>query len=167
MKLEKNKIDVISDKGENKMEKSVVNELNTVLKGEHMAIESYDRYIHVVEDDKVRSEFHEILDDHKKHASLLDKRIKELGGEPKENLGIAGIMANAKIAVKTMGDKKSIDVLKQAYDGEDKGIAMVEEIIKGDLDEESAKLMNDILSKEHDHLKNMNSMIAEIERFKH
>lgn len=145
------------------MENTVVNELNAILKGEHMAIESYDKFIHAVEDDNVRHQFHKILDDHKKHASLLENRIKELGGEPKENLGFAGIMANAKIAMKTMGDKKAIDVVKQAYDGEDKGVAMVEEIIKGDLDDESAKLMNDILTKEHDHLRNMNNMIAELE----
>ena len=146
------------------MENTVVNELNAILKGEHMAIESYDKFIHAVEDDKVRLQFHEILDDHKEHASLLENRIKELGGEPKEKLGIAGIMANAKTAMKTMGDKKAIDIVKQAYDGEDKGIAMVEEIIKGDLDDKSAKLMTDILKKEHDHLKSMNNMIAELER---
>ena len=146
------------------MENTAVNELNAILKGEHMAIESYDKYIHAVEDDYVRNEFHKILDDHKMHANLLENRIKELGGEPKEKLGLVGIMANAKIAVQTMGDKKAIDLVKQAYDGEDKGIAMVEEIIKGDLDEKSSKLMNDILSKEHDHLRNMNNMIAELEK---
>lgn len=146
------------------MENTAVNELNAILKGEHMAIESYDKYIHAVEDDYVRNEFYKILDDHKKHANLLESRIKELGGEPKEKLGLVGIMANTKIAVQTMGDKKAIDLVKQAYDGEDKGIAMAEEIIKGDLDEKSTKLMNDILSKEHDHLRNMNNMIAELEK---
>ena len=146
------------------MENTVVNELNAILKGEYMAIESYDKFIHATEDDNVRQEFHKILDNHKKHASLLENRIKELGGEPNENLGFAGIMANLKIAMKTMGDKSAIDIVKQAYDGEDKGIAMAEEIIEGDLDDESAKLMNDILTKEYDHLKSMNNMLAELEK---
>jgi rubrerythrin len=146
------------------MENTVINELNTVLKGEHMAIESYDKFIHAVEDDNVRHQFHKILDDHKRHASLLENRIKELGGEPKDNLGFAGIMANAKIAMKTMGDTKAIDVVKEAYDGEDKGIAKVEEIIKGDLDNESARLMKDILTEDHEHLREMNNMIEDLER---
>lgn len=145
------------------MENTVVNELNTVLKGEHMAIESYDRFIHAVEDDFVKEEFSKILDDHKRHVKLLEDRIKDLGGEPKEDLGIAGIMANVKMAMKNLGSKKPVDVVKQAYDGEDKGIAMVEEIIKGDLDDESAKLMHDILSKEHDHLVQMNRIIEKLE----
>jgi rubrerythrin len=129
-----------------------------------MAIESYDKFIHAVEDDNVRHQFHKILDDHKRHASLLENRIKELGGEPKDNLGFAGIMANAKIAMKTMGDTKAIDVVKEAYDGEDKGIAKVEEIIKGDLDNESARLMKDILTEDHEHLREMNNMIEDLER---
>ncbi|AEV68872.1 ferritin-like domain-containing protein [Acetivibrio clariflavus] len=145
------------------MENTVVNELNTVLKGEHMAVESYDRFIHMVEDDRVKEEFQKILDDHKRHVKLLEKRIEELGGEPKEDLGFAGVMANAKLAMRTMGDKKTIDLVKQAYDGEGKGIAMVKEIIKGDLDDESAKLMQDILAKEHEHLFNINRIIEELE----
>ncbi|HOQ01827.1 MAG TPA: ferritin-like domain-containing protein [Acetivibrio clariflavus] len=145
------------------MENTVVNELNTVLKGEHMAVESYDRFIHMVEDDRVKEEFQKILDDHKRHVKLLEKRIEELGGEPKEDLGFAGVMANAKLAMRTMGDKKTIDLVKQAYDGEGKGIAMVKEIVKGDLDDESAKLMQDILAKEHEHLFNINRIIEELE----
>lgn len=146
------------------MENTVVNELNTILKGEHMAVESYDRFIHMIEDDRVKEEFQKILDDHKKHVRLLEKRIKELGGEPKEDLGFAGIMANAKLAMRTMGDKKTIDLVKQAYDGEDKGVAMAKEIVKGDLDDESAKLMQDILAKEHEHLTKINQIMGELER---
>jgi len=145
------------------MDNTVIKELNTVLKGEHMAVESYDRFIHAVENDKVKEEFRKILEDHKRHASLLEERIKELGGEPEKDLGFAGIMANAKMAMKTMGNKETIDLVKQAYDGEDKGVAMVEEIIKGDLDDESAKLMKDILSNEHEHLVQMNHIITQLE----
>lgn len=141
---------------------TVVNELNTVLKGEHMAVESYDRYIHAIEDDEVKEEFRKIMEDHKKHVKLLEDRIKELGAKPEEDLGIAGIMANAKIAMKTMGNKKNIDLVKQIYEGEDKGIAMVEEIIKGDLDDESAKLMEEILSKEYEHLAQIDRIMGKL-----
>lgn len=146
------------------MENTVVNELNTVLKGEIMAIESYDKYIQELKDNKIRDAFLEIQNDHKGHANLLEDRIKQLGGEPNKKLGVAGFMANTKIAFKNIGETKSIDLLKWAYDGEDKGIAMVEEIVKGDLDDTSMKLINDILSVDHDHLKTMNNLISEQEK---
>ncbi len=146
------------------MENTVINELNTVLKGEVMAIESYDKYIHELKDNKVKTAFLEIQGDHKEHANLLENRIKQLGGDPNEKLGIAGVMANAKIALKNLGETKTIDLLKWAYDGEDKGIAMVEEIVKGDLDDTSMKLIKDILSVDHDHLKTMNNLIADQEK---
>jgi len=66
--------------------------------------------------------------------------------------------------MRTMGDKKTIDLVKQAYDGEDKGVAMAKEIVKGDLDDESAKLMQDILAKEHEHLTKINQIMGELER---
>lgn len=143
------------------MENTVINELNTVLKGEVMAIESYDRFISETKDQKVKKVFQEIQEDHKEHVNLLENRIKELGGQPKEKLGFAGFMANAKMTLKNIGETKTIDLLKDAYDGEDKGIAMVEEIVKGDLDDASMKLVKDILSVDHDHLKTMNNLIAE------
>ncbi|OPZ83931.1 MAG: Rubrerythrin [Firmicutes bacterium ADurb.Bin419] len=146
------------------MENTIVNELNTVLKGEIMAIESYDKYIRELKDGKIRNVFLEIQDDHKEHVNLLEDRIKQLGGEPDEKLGVPGFMANAKMTLKNMGETKAIDLLKWAYDGEDKGIAMVEEIVKGDLDDTSMKLVKEILSVDHDHLKTMNSLIAEQEK---
>ena len=145
------------------MENTVVNELNTVLKGTLMAVESYDKYIKELEDKKIKDELKKIQGDHKEHADLLESRIKELGGKPNEKLGVAGAMASAKIAMQNMVKAKTIDILKRAYDGEDKGISMVEEIINGDLDDKSMKLISDILSIDHEHLYTMNTLIAEEE----
>lgn len=145
------------------MENTVVNELNAVLKGAIMAVETYDKYIKELEDAKIKDELKKIQSDHKEHADLLESRIKELGGEPNEKLGIAGAMASAKIAMQNMGKTKAVDVLKRAYDGEDKGISMVEEIVKGDLDDKSMKLVSDILSVDYEHLDTMNTLIAEQE----
>ncbi|WP_010247544.1 DUF2383 domain-containing protein [Acetivibrio cellulolyticus] len=143
------------------MENAVVNELNTVLKGTLMAVESYDKYINELEDKKIKDELKKIQGDHKEHANLLENRIKELGGKPNEKLGVAGAMASAKIAIQNIGNTKAVDILKRAYDGEDKGISMTEEIIKGDLDDKSMKLVSDILSMDHGHLKRMNTLIVE------
>jgi rubrerythrin len=145
------------------MENTIVNELNGLLKGEHMAIEAYDRYIQAVEDCNVKEELQNIQMEHKSHASTIAKRIQNLGGKPDENTGFAGFMANAKATIQSVGNKSTIDILKQAYDGEYKGIAMAEELVKGDLDNDSANLVQKILSADQGHLKKMKGIIEGIE----
>lgn len=141
------------------MENKSVNELNTVLKGEYMAVDSYERFIKAADDDNIRNEFKNIQQDHRQHIGQLSERIAVLGGHPENGTGIAGVFSNTKLAIQTMR-ADSEDILKKAYDGEDQGIAAVEEIIKGDLDDESRQLVDGILSQDHDHLKKMAHMIA-------
>lgn len=141
----------------------IIKELNGILKGEQIAVGSYGRYIEDVKDKDVKDEFLKIQDDHKKHIEQLSQRIQALGGKPELNTGFLGFMAEAKMAIRSLGKNETIDILESAYDGEDKGIAMVEEIKKGDLDKESAEIVNNILSEDHDHLKKMAHMIANYE----
>ena len=144
------------------MESKVVKELNGVLKGEQMAVDIYENYIKSIEDEKVKKEFIEIRNDHKQHVGQLEQRISQLGGEPESGTGIGGFMANAK----TLWEAKTndtLDILKKAYEGENKGLAMVEEIVKGDLDEDSEKLIKDMRNVDKRHLKSMGEMIEDFE----
>jgi len=143
-----------------------VKELNALLKGELMAVDAYERFIQEVEDEKVRQEFRNFQEDHMRHADELAARIRALGGKPDYSTGFAGFMAGLKAMMEGIGGMDDIDILKKAYDGEDKGIAKAEEIVRGDLDEGSKNLVNDILSTDHEHLKTMASMIAEF-KIKH
>jgi bacterioferritin len=145
------------------MDNKVVEELNEILKGEHMGIGAYERLINDCKDEKVRSELKKIQNDHKKHTQQLASRIQALGGKPQHSTGMGGLMASAMGTIESMTSSDTLSVLKRAYDGEDQGIAAVEEIIKGDLDEESNKLVKNILSEDHDHLKKMARMIGEYE----
>lgn len=143
------------------MDKSMVaKELNAVLKGEQMAVESYEKFISEADNEKIRNGFQQIQKDHKEHAVLLAQRIRDLGAVPDYNTGIAGVFANMKLNVETKG-KSSADILKRAYDGEDKGIAAAEEVVRGDLDVTSLGLVKDILSHDHDHLKSMLSLMSD------
>lgn len=142
------------------MENNVVSELSHLLKGEQMAIEAYEKFIRNAEDETVKSEFEKIQEDHKRHAAELSERIESLGGNPDRSTGLSGFMAQTMISTKNIGDTDPLDIIKQAFDGEDKGIAKSEEIVKGDLDQESRMLVNKILSDDHDHLKRMMEMIA-------
>ena len=145
------------------MEKAAINELNALLKGEQMAIDAYERYIQDVDDENVKHELQQIQQDHRKHAGELAARIQTLGGDPDYSTGFVGFMASAKAVMEGMNGHKTVDILKKAYDGEDKGIAKAEEVVKGDLDGESAALVNKLLSDDHDHLKKMVNLIADFE----
>lgn len=145
------------------MGNTVVNELNTILKGEHMAIDAYKRFIEDAKDENIKNELWNILEEHKRHAHQLSERIETLGGEPEQSAGFAGFMASAKAAIKRITGTGDIEILKKAYDGEDKGIVKAEEVVKGDLDDESMQLVNGILSEDHDHLRKMARLIGTVE----
>ena len=145
------------------MENTIVNELNGLLKGEHMAVEAYERYIGEVNDDTVKEELKNIQMEHKSHVSTIAQRIQNLGGKPEDSTGIAGFMANAKAALQFSGERSTVDIIKEAYDGEYKGIAMAEELVKGDLDNESANIVQKILKADQGHLKKMKGIIEGIE----
>lgn len=139
---------------------TVANELNIFLKGEQMAVEAYDKFISAVDDEKIREGFQQIQVDHKQNASRLAERIQDLGQVPGRNTGVSGVLANMKLGMQTDG-KSSFDVLKMAYDGEDKGIAAAEEVVRGDLDATSMKLAKEVLSNDHDHLRAMLKLMSD------
>ncbi len=145
------------------MDNEMVNELNGLLKGEQMAVDAYERYIQSVEDSNVKKELQSIQIEHKSHASIIAERIQTLGGKPENNTGFSGFMATAKATIQSVGQKDSVEILKQAYEGEYKGIAMAEELVKGDLDDDSANLVKKVLSVDQEHLKKMEGMIDGLE----
>lgn len=130
---------------------TTVKELNTVLKGEQMAAESYELFISNVDDERVKDRFEQIRSNHKRNAEILSDRIRSLGAEPGKGTGLPGMFSQMKLEFQTIG-KDSEDVLKRAYYGEDKGVKMAEEIVKGDLDPESSSIVSDVLKNDRRHL---------------
>jgi bacterioferritin len=139
---------------------SVINELNTILRGEQMAVESYELFISNADDEKIRRLFEQFREDHREHADLLTERIHGLGAVPGKGTGIPGMFSQIKLEFETR-KKDSEEILKRACFGEDKGVKMTEEIVKGDLDPESAELVGRILSKDREHLIAMMKIMQE------
>jgi bacterioferritin (cytochrome b1) len=122
------------------MDEPNIQTLNELLQGEHMAIQGYESVLPFLKED-TRKEIGGILRDHKQHAFEIADRITSLGGIPKESTGMAGTMSQAKLKIEGMArDERSM--LKKLYDGEDQGIAAVEKIVKGDLDETSREMVD-------------------------
>ena len=137
-----------------------VTALNKILKGEYMAIATYEKYLQKVKDDKLAAELNRILEDHKSHAFILSARVKELGEDP-ENTGLGGVMLDFMTAVKTAVDTDSLDILKELYGGENKGIASALEIADKQLAEYDRQLVEEMMAEDYTHLKTLNNLIED------
>ena len=98
----------------------LIDTLNELLKGEQMAIHIYSRTKKLQEDAQVAHMLARFEQDHKLHAKELTKMVKELGGEPNAKLGMPGLMANVMSFINSLRGPEHL--LRQVYDGEDKGV---------------------------------------------
>ncbi len=128
--------------------------------GEHMAIQSYEHFLQQVEDQSVRSKLQKIQRDHKFHAIRIAERIQNLGGRPVNDLPK---MAELMLTMKRLHKKDLDSIIKDAYVGEKRGIEKSEEIVKGDLDNESMNLVNNILQEDMMHLTILKELIGQVD----
>lgn len=127
-----------------------IDTLNELLKGELMAMNIYKETDDMQGDEQVMVMLDGFAQDHQEHAELLSNRIRELGGTPIESAGMAGTMADVSSKINALMGPSHL--LKQLYDGEDKGVHSYEDRID-ELDPESQQLVKEIMSTDHDHLK--------------
>lgn len=132
------------------MNQQHIDTLNELLKGELMAMEIYQETEDMQGDEQVMGMLQQFAEDHQEHARLLAERIRELGGSPVTGTGMAGTMAGMSSKINALRGPSHL--LKQVYDGEDKGVHAYEDRID-ELDPQSQKLVSEIMSTDHDHLK--------------
>lgn len=140
------------------MNRDVINELNTFLEGNYMAIRAYEQYIDRVDDLKIKQVLQEIQQNHKRHAALVAKRIQNLGGIPVDDVGFMGKMAQFFSALKGKTDDPT-HILKDAVAGEQRGIEKSKELLDGDLDPESLALVKRILDTDQQHVTLLNQLL--------
>ena len=127
-----------------------IDSLNELLKGEHMAIHIYDKTKELQEDSQVGNMLSKFESDHKRHAEQLTQRIKELGGYPNATTGFPGIMAGVTSVINSIRGPQYL--LRQVYNGEDKGIYAYEKRLN-QLDPASQDTIRQIMKEDHEHLK--------------
>lgn len=145
-------------------DKNVVDTLNELLQGEQMAIHIYDRTKKLQEDEQVAHMLARFEQDHKSHAKELAKMIEELGGEPQTKLGFPGLMANLMSMVNSLRGPEHL--LRQVYDGEDKGVNAYEERL-AKLDPAFQAKLKKFLEEDHNHLKWFKDRMEEEKRERH
>lgn len=136
----------------------VVKELNAFLEGNYMAILSYERYIQHVADPDIKKVLQEIQQEHKQHAIQVAERIQNLGGVPADDAGIQGGMVEFMNRFKKATDDPNF-ILQDALKGEEKGIQISENMVRGDLDPESLTLVKEILNEDRNHLDQLNHYV--------
>ena len=97
-----------------------IEQLNSFLRGEISAVETYRQALGKVKDTRARTELEQCHISHQRRVDLLKMRITELGGEPSQSSGAWGAFAKAaEGSAAALGEKAAIDVLEE---GEDHGL---------------------------------------------
>lgn len=150
----------VKDKGVITVTNRIVKELNQFLEGNYMAIHAYDQYIYHTDEMELKKTLQNIQQNHKKHAAMIAERIQNLGGIPTQDVGMKGrfveMMQNMK--AKTTDPRH---IVKDAIAGEERGIETSKEMLQGDLDPESTKLVNHILEEDEKHVERLQQVLHE------
>jgi uncharacterized protein (TIGR02284 family) len=97
-----------------------VETLNSFLRGEISAVETYRQALGRVSDERLRGALEECQHDHEHRVEELRERIRRLGGEPVEGSGVWGTFAKiVQGGADLLGDKAAIQALEE---GEDHGL---------------------------------------------
>lgn len=123
----------------------VIEELNTLLRGNYMGIRSYEHYIQKVNDEEMKKVFQEMQQELKHNAMKLAERIQNLGGVPASGEGFSGSMHSFMHKMMVPNDERAI--LRDAIEGLEKyGVDYSEELVKGDLDAESKRIAEEVIN---------------------
>ncbi|MGE7925786.1 DUF2383 domain-containing protein [Viridibacillus arvi] len=123
----------------------VIEKLNTLLKGTYMGVRGFEHYIQELDNTELRENFQTIQQELKLNASKIAERIQNLGGVPADGEGISGSMQSFMHKVMLPDDTKKI--IEDAIKGLDKyGVQYSEEIVKGDLDATSKKIVDEVIN---------------------
>jgi uncharacterized protein (TIGR02284 family) len=102
--------------------------LNSLLRGEISATETYQQALAKVGNEPEANELREIHHDHREAANTLRQHVHTHGGEPDQDSGAWGVWAKTvEGTAKLFGDKAAIKALKE---GEEHGIKLYEGALK-------------------------------------
>lgn len=122
-------------------QKSDIKQLNSFLRGELSAVDTYEQALESVDDPTAERVLRDNMVNHSARATLLREQIRKLGGEPATSSGAWGALAKAiEGGAKLFGDSAAVAALEQ---GEDHGL----KDYRGDLEDLSVAMQNFVASK--------------------
>jgi uncharacterized protein (TIGR02284 family) len=137
-------------------------QLNSFLRGEISAAETYRMAIDKVSDDRTNTSnlglLREIQEEHGRAAQSIRERIRELGGEPSDSSGAWGAWAKTvQSTANLFGDTSSLKALKE---GEEHGLKDYRDGLD-DIDTSSADLIqNQLIPAQQRHISLLDQLIG-------
>ncbi|WP_462411628.1 DUF2383 domain-containing protein [Neobacillus sp. Marseille-QA0830] len=139
-------------------DKIVVEELDTLLRGTYMGIHAFEHHIQKLEDPELKRKFQFLQQEAKENAQKLAERIQNLNGVPADNEGFTGKMHSYMHKMMISDDEK--EIIKDALKGLDQyGVEYSEEIVKGDLDPASKKVVEEVIDTNRRHAKELRNLL--------
>ncbi|MFO7819256.1 MAG: DUF2383 domain-containing protein [Halanaerobacter sp.] len=125
---------------------AAVSALQKVLEGEELSIRAYNSSLEQIDNQDVKKLLSAFQDDHKLIIERIKSRMRSLGQEPKNNLGVAKLIDQAMIEVAGLfglgpSDK---EVLEKIYNNEARGLQKIQNVKTCGLDVQSQKLIERI-----------------------
>lgn len=114
-------------------------ELNTLLRGIHMGIDSYNHLIEKSKSADLKNILTEILENYKNHEAEISRRIMDLNETPAHNVGFTGKITEIFSDLKNITMTSDSEVLTVAYEGCKTGVIMTQKFL-----EDNATLLDDI-----------------------
>jgi bacterioferritin len=137
---------------------TVIEELNTLLRGTYMGIRGFEQYIHQVNNQDLKRNFQQIQQEQKQNAQKLAERIQNLGGIPADDEGISGSILSFMHKFMIPDDGK--EIIEEAIEGLDKyGVHYSAELVKGDLDPSSKQIADETIQDSQRHAEQLRHLL--------
>jgi uncharacterized protein (TIGR02284 family) len=141
-----------------------VDQLNSLLRGEISAVETYKQAVKTVDDEHTSDALalRAIAQEHGEHAQALRDEVRRLGGEPDDSSGAWGAWAKTvEATAKLFGDASALKALKE---GEEHGSKDYEEALS-DVDGPARELIvTRLIPAQRQHIQILDGMMQKIER---
>ncbi len=132
--------------------KEIVIELNRVLKGTQMGLEAFENLQKKAKDNSLKQIFLQVQATYLMHSNILKERIDQLGGIPKEQVGLIGTLSQIYENIKNLTVDSDEEVLNEAYKACKTGFTMGDRFIEdnNNLDSTSREIIEKIIQDNKD-----------------
>lgn len=143
------------------MSNEQIKELNTLLRGERSAAETYVQALEKAGGDPQLDHLRNIKAEHLNAVQTIKDKIEAAGGEPSEDSGAWGTFAKTVMgSAKLFGDKAALMALKE---GEEHGLKLYEDSLDAEIDPEfRTKITSHYIPNQRKHITSLKSMIDQI-----
>ena len=142
--------------------KQSIDQLNSFLRGELSAVETYEMALAKLDDDSTtRAELEANLESHRSRVTLLRDAVRISGGDPADGSGPWGVFAKAvEGGARVFGDRAAITALEE---GEDHGLEGYQDDLDK-LDIDTRRLISDrvlpLQQQTHDRMSSLKKRLA-------